>query len=197
MSLYWKKMIFLSQQPLIASCLGVEHHAHFFPHTGTLSRLTSEQFLFLPPQSLWIHMCSILLGWFKTHSPKWISYMIPLKEPRTWDLVGNGPRVKPLLLFCWKCHSNEMTSNDILPTHKSVPHSRLIREASPCRRWESTQKLRNGKCAASESSGVPRSKRGCFYQTYALKVKGSKQKRSGVRVTEMDCIQFTSSEAAE
>lgn len=90
-----------------------------------------------------------------------------------------------------------MTSNDILPTHKSVPHSRLIREASPCRRWESTQKLRNGKCAASESSGVPRSKRGCFYQTYALKVKGLKQKRSGVRVTEMDCIQFTSSEAAE
>lgn len=90
-----------------------------------------------------------------------------------------------------------MTSNDILPTHKSVPHSRLIREASPCRRWESTQKLRNGKCAASESSGVPRSKRGCFYQAYALKVKGSKQKRSGVRVTEMDCIQFTSSEAAD
>lgn len=158
MSLYWRKLIFLSQQPLIASCLGVEHHAHFLPHTRTLSQLKSEQFLFLPPQSLWIYMCTILFDWFKTPPPKWSSYMIPLKEPRTWDLVGNGPRVKPLLLFCWKCHSNEMTSNDILPTHKSVPHSSLTREAS-CRRWESTEKLTNGKCAANESRGIPRSKR--------------------------------------
>jgi hypothetical protein len=74
---------------------------------------------------------------------RWDPCLTLSEWPRTWALIGNGPKGKPIVLV--KEHSNKMISNDFCCTHRSASHLAIIRETS--RRWEPIQRPLIGQCA--------------------------------------------------
>lgn len=78
------------------------------------------------------------LTWVKPHLMRWSLYQMLLGWPRSWDQTNQEPN--QILLFCWRKVAIKWLLMTFCYTHRPVPCSAIIREASCCSRWEQIQR---------------------------------------------------------